>query len=166
MKLYTQTDPRWSRNFMTSPLDFPYMQESEKKRRWDIHSNGMRGDTIGRFGCLKTSLGNARNIFDGDFLRTPEHYNELLRENNGYWALDDINKCKIGQEESFIDQNKHVGIGDEFEQREAEFLVYLYDKYSFDLCGNLMCGKAINTSLKKCPCCGEEFTEYVSPLDR
>jgi len=95
--MFRQTDPKWKDTTMTDPSDLPKLEDKEKLLRW-----GKKGkDTLGRFGCLVTALTNAHNYYYSE-VRTPEWFNQKLRDNDGYYVLRDGYDCLVGQE-SFID---------------------------------------------------------------
>ena len=96
--LNTQTNEEWKDEIMTSKDDLPGMSRAEIIARW-----GEKGyDSIGRFGCVITSLSSVLNDFHKTSYFTPLWINTVLRDHKGYQFLKEKRNCNIG-EESFID---------------------------------------------------------------
>lgn len=107
--MYTQTDTRWKNKYMTNEYDFVGANVIEIQARYQMEKDGIRGDTIGRWGCLVTCLANAYNQYheiqsmQPDVAKnlTPGLFNEQLRLNRGYQALT-RKYCQIGQESYIV----------------------------------------------------------------
>ena len=95
MKLYRQTDSRWAGDIMTGVGDAPNMSSKEKLKRWGHN----KVDTVSRYFCLGNTLSNIDLLRGGSL--NPGKFNQLLRDNKGYYFLEQGSSCKI-QQESFI----------------------------------------------------------------
>ena len=96
MKLFTQTDLRWSNEVMTEAMDLTNITSEEATKRWGSRAK----DFIWRWGCFVTAICNAK-LYMGERL-DPMELNNLIRKNKGYWVLKQGKDCPIGKE-SYVD---------------------------------------------------------------
>lgn len=104
MNYYTQSHKIWKKDIMTGSFDLPGISNEESAERWNN-----KNDTIGRYGCLITSLVNAYNFYNKRMLKTPFSFNKELRNNKGYKVLKLKQKCPISQE-SFLEWDVSINL--------------------------------------------------------